>query len=264
MLASVLPCLTCAKLRILFDPLLVFSIVSGPILVLMAFLEILPNLCADLALLYRMLAVYPASLTSRKNFLAVVGPAIAMKVLRLATITVVLVYSQKNGVDAMSAHFSLPERQWAIVDQCIAALDNVYARSDRQGPVPALNYFTRYMTAFFLWKLKPVVHPPGELGRYSMGEHGAYAPARPPQKLSVCAGSIGSRIRRLFWSSVTCFVIPGKRSRMTRERAYADTPHSATVHHTVCRRGRGQQCDHVRILPRHRQLHERDLRRLRY
>jgi hypothetical protein len=101
----------------------------------MAFLEILPNLCANLALLYRMLAVYPASHTSRQNFLAVVGPAIAMKALRLATITVVLVYGQRNPIDAMSAQFSPQERRWAIVDRCITALDNVYVRPRREGRV---------------------------------------------------------------------------------------------------------------------------------
>jgi hypothetical protein len=94
----------------------------------MAFLEILPNFCADLALLCRMLAVYPPSLTSRANFAAVVGPAIAMKLMRIVSITIVLVYGSRNQIDAIATHFTSQERTWAILDRCITALDNVYVR----------------------------------------------------------------------------------------------------------------------------------------
>jgi hypothetical protein len=102
----------------------------------MAFLEILPNLCADLGLLCRMLAVYPPSLTSRANFTAVVGPAVVMKLMRIMGITIIIVLSSRDQINAITPHFSTQERVWAIFDRCITAIDNVYAPSMSGGSRP--------------------------------------------------------------------------------------------------------------------------------
>jgi hypothetical protein len=125
----------------LFDPLLALSIVTTPVVVLMAFLEILPNFFADLALLCRMLAVYPPSLTSRVKFVAIVGPAVAVKLMRIVGIIVVMFYASRHQIDAISPHFISQEHVWAIFDRCITALDNVYARLRRAGLVSGADAF---------------------------------------------------------------------------------------------------------------------------
>jgi hypothetical protein len=74
-----------------------------------------------------MLAVYPASLTSRTKFFAVFVPTVAMKLVRIVTITLALVHAQRHPVVALTYHLSSGgwQRTWAILDRCVTALDNV-------------------------------------------------------------------------------------------------------------------------------------------
>jgi hypothetical protein len=94
--------------------------------VLTTLLDVLPNFVADLALLCRMLAVYPRSTTSRLKFFAIFTPAIILKVMRAVSIIVFLVYLNQGTVGATYFAWSPQERIWSFIDRTFTALDNAY------------------------------------------------------------------------------------------------------------------------------------------
>jgi hypothetical protein len=93
-------------------------------MVLTTLLDVLPNFVADLALLCRMLAVYPRSTTPRLKFLAIFTPAMMLKVMRVVSVVVFLVYLNQTSLGATYFAWSPQERAWTIIDRTFTALDN--------------------------------------------------------------------------------------------------------------------------------------------
>jgi hypothetical protein len=109
---------------VLYNPLLAASVVTQTRMALTALLELLPSYFADFALLCRMLAVYPPPLTSRPKFYALFGPAMALKLLRVASIIMILVSIRRHPADIVTFKWNLELRIWGGVDRLITVIDN--------------------------------------------------------------------------------------------------------------------------------------------
>jgi hypothetical protein len=113
------------QLLVLYDPLGASTVFSNAGVNVTILLDGLPNFCADLALMCRMLVVYPLSSTPRSTFVATFAPLAAFKIGRVVCTLVFMTYYDRNPADAVGVALSGTERAWLITNQTLAALDNV-------------------------------------------------------------------------------------------------------------------------------------------
>jgi hypothetical protein len=100
------------------------KVFTHPIIVSTLLLELLPNWVADLALLYRILAVYPRSTTPRLQFVLIFTPPIVFKVVRIACWIGFLVALTRPGGQPPHFLWTKEERLWTVVERLFTALDN--------------------------------------------------------------------------------------------------------------------------------------------
>jgi hypothetical protein len=173
-----------------------------------ALLELLPSFFADLALLCRMLAVYPPPLTSKAKFYAVFAPAVAFKLLRLASIVMLAVYVKRNPADIITFTWSPQLRTWASVDRSVTALDNAYVRAAGTA-LPALTLGLDTQPRSFCGRSSQRCGPAQNTDCIRWKKTVSVLLDACTCLLRPREGSFGSRLRTLFWFSVTNFVLPG-------------------------------------------------------
>jgi hypothetical protein len=99
---------------------------AATLLVFTGLLSWLPNFMADLALLFRMLVVYPPSTTHRVKFVLILMPAVLLKLIRAASFLVFItnVTKARHGSAATSAILTPEAEAGVIIERVCAALDN--------------------------------------------------------------------------------------------------------------------------------------------
>jgi hypothetical protein len=122
------------QFQVLYNPLLAALVVTQMQMALTALLELLPSYFVDYALLCRMLAVYPPALTSRPKFYALFGPAMALKLLRVASIIMILVSIRRHPADIVTFKWNPELRIWGGVDRLITAVDNACVYTAKASP----------------------------------------------------------------------------------------------------------------------------------
>jgi hypothetical protein len=122
------------QFQVLYNPLLADLVVTQTRMALTALLELLPSYFVDFALLCRMLAVYPLPLTSRPKFFALFGPAMTLKLLRVASIIMILVSIRRHPADIVTFKWNPELRIWGGVDRLITAIDNACVYTVEASP----------------------------------------------------------------------------------------------------------------------------------
>jgi hypothetical protein len=98
------------------------------LVVAISFLQDGANFFADLALLFRMLAVYPRTNTPRWKRAAIIAPAIALKVIRVMT-CIVLAFDQPTEASDSSFVLSPRQRVYMVLGRFATAADNACVNS---------------------------------------------------------------------------------------------------------------------------------------
>jgi hypothetical protein len=124
---------------------------SAPIIVFSILLGWLPNFLADLALLYRMLAAYPPSITPRRRMLLILVAPVLLKLVRVLSVIMFLFLITRTLGDFFEA-WNSQEQAWIVIERACAALDNGCVPSSM--PFMSLMHASRYATMFFLWKIR--------------------------------------------------------------------------------------------------------------
>jgi hypothetical protein len=98
---------------------------TDPILVTQLIFELTPNLVADIALLYRLLAVYPYKSTPTARWTAIIVPPIAFKAARVAC-WVGFLYAVTYEHGGLLPHFTWTPtmRHWMVGERTVTAVDN--------------------------------------------------------------------------------------------------------------------------------------------
>jgi hypothetical protein len=97
---------------------------THPVITVALVLELLPNWIADLALLYRIMAVYPATTTPRWKRALVLAPPVLFKAVRVACWIGFAVALTRPGGEPPHFQWTLEERIWTVVERAFTALDN--------------------------------------------------------------------------------------------------------------------------------------------
>jgi hypothetical protein len=98
-------------------------------------LDGLPNFFADLALLCRMLVVYPYSTTGRLRYFAIFVPVVCIKILRIVSMAVTISLALHQAAHVGSFAWTNANRIWVIVNVSSAALDNWYVYDSAARPL---------------------------------------------------------------------------------------------------------------------------------
>jgi hypothetical protein len=102
------------------------SIVTTSVIQAIMFLDEMPNFVADIALLLRMLAVYPYSSTPRLKFVALFSLPLCFKVVRLLAMGETMYYAGQEMVNAgTSLTLAAQSQAWVVVGRVFDAVDNM-------------------------------------------------------------------------------------------------------------------------------------------
>jgi hypothetical protein len=103
---------------------------TDPILISTLVLELIPNWVADIALLFRLLAVYPYSSTPTARWCGIIVPPLVFKLVRVACWTGFL-YALTAEPGGQLPHFlwTPQERQWTVGERTVTAIDNAYVQN---------------------------------------------------------------------------------------------------------------------------------------
>jgi hypothetical protein len=114
------------QMRMLYNPVdTTQRVFNDPILISTLILELSPNFVADIALLFRMLAVYPRSETPSRQWLLIFIPPLIFKAVRVACWTGFLVaLTVDPGGQLPHFYWTKAERQWTVVERSFTAVDN--------------------------------------------------------------------------------------------------------------------------------------------
>jgi hypothetical protein len=113
------------QLTSLYHPAQAKGALTPGILTSLLILRDLPNFVADLALSARLLAVYPPRTTPRAVLARVLGPALAVKLARAASMAVIYAYDGQNAPGAgLFVYWSKWERAWLIANRALTVVDN--------------------------------------------------------------------------------------------------------------------------------------------
>jgi hypothetical protein len=112
-------------MRMLYNPVnTTAKVFTHPIITSALVLELLPNWIADLALLYRIMAVYPRATTPRWQYFLILTPPIIFKAVRVACwIGFDIALTRPHG-ELEHFKWTLEERHWTVVERSFTALDN--------------------------------------------------------------------------------------------------------------------------------------------
>jgi hypothetical protein len=110
------------QLASLYHPAQATGALTPEILTSLLILRDLPNFVADLALSARLLAVYPPRTTPRAVLARVLGPALAVKLARAASMAVIWAYDGQIVPGAgLFVYWSEWERAWLIANRALHA-----------------------------------------------------------------------------------------------------------------------------------------------
>jgi hypothetical protein len=113
------------QLASLYHPAQATGALTPAILTSLLILRDLPNFVADLALSARLLAVYPPRTTPRAVLARVLGPAVAVKFARAASMAVIGAYDGQIVPGAgLFVYWSEWERAWLIANRALTVVDN--------------------------------------------------------------------------------------------------------------------------------------------
>jgi hypothetical protein len=114
-----------AQLRMLYNPINTTDLVfTDLILCTTLILELIPNFVADIALYYRMLAVYPFSATPTVKWSLIFAPPIVFKGVRVACWTGFLIALTRPGGQLPHFQWTKEERWWTVTERVFTAVDN--------------------------------------------------------------------------------------------------------------------------------------------
>jgi hypothetical protein len=126
----------------------------------------IPNLLADLALMCRVLAIYPISSTPRYKFSAIIFPLAVCNLLRLVCWGMILYYKSLNTDSATTV-----QERWYLAERVFTLVDNGYVifRVSEQI-LRILKLYFSYVSIVFLIKLLPSFYKRRELSMDSGGQ----------------------------------------------------------------------------------------------
>jgi hypothetical protein len=115
-----------SKMRMLYNPIdNTHRVFKDSILVSTLILELSPNFVADIALLFRMLAVYPRAATPTGRWLLIFTPPLVFKAVRVACWAGFLVaLTVEPGGQLPHFYWTAEERRWTVVERSFTAVDN--------------------------------------------------------------------------------------------------------------------------------------------
>jgi hypothetical protein len=119
------------------------------------FMSNLPMFLADIALLLRMLAVYPYRTTPRRQFFSIFAPALIFKLLRAASW---IVFVWQSGLIGTAEGVLLVHGQLLVAVYVLIVVDNVFSVITAMRKGKTAYHSVRYMSAVFLWRLRRSVH----------------------------------------------------------------------------------------------------------
>jgi hypothetical protein len=109
------------------NPLNIMSIVTTPALHALIVLDEMPNFFADIALLLRMLAVYPYSTTPRLQFVALFSLPVCLKIVRLVAVGEIMYWDGTKTLQSATALKLASQSQvWVVISRVFDAVDNLY------------------------------------------------------------------------------------------------------------------------------------------
>jgi hypothetical protein len=123
----------CPQIKVLQNPFRRPLIWNPAAVATMGVLDGLPNFFADLALLCRMLVVYPYSMTSHPRYFAIFVPVICIKIIRIVSMIVTVSLALHHPAHVGSFAWTNTNRIWAIVNITAAAVDNGYVHDPLGG-----------------------------------------------------------------------------------------------------------------------------------
>jgi hypothetical protein len=113
------------QVRMLYNPVGTSAkVFTHPIVTSTLVLELLPNWVADLALLYRIMAVYPSATTRTWKRALILTPPIVFKAVRVACWIGFDYALTRPGGEPPHFTWTPEERTWTVVERSFTALDN--------------------------------------------------------------------------------------------------------------------------------------------
>jgi hypothetical protein len=140
------------QVRLLYNPFQMATIFTPIMVCTQGLLYATPNFLADLALLCRMLAVFPYSQTPRLKFFAIFTPVICFKIIRVVSLLESTMLSLWGMAQADSFSWTSTNRAWVLVYTVCAAVDNGCVQALARWP--SAHEVSSYTSVLFLWKLR--------------------------------------------------------------------------------------------------------------
>jgi hypothetical protein len=122
------------QLEALYHPTGSWASVNPTLFTLTLILRDLPNFVADLALFARLLAVFPRKTTRSRTFVFVIATAVLIKIGRVVTLAVIVMYDGQDGRGAgLFVYWTAWEQKWIIVNRAFMVLDNAYVGETKRA-----------------------------------------------------------------------------------------------------------------------------------
>lgn len=113
------------QFEVLFRPTNPLVVFTPPLLIIKALLLEAPNFIVDLALLFRLLAIYPYATTPRAKFLLMFIPIFVLKAVRILSIAMLVkLVGYSFATETIRYEWVAEERAWTIADKVLTAVDN--------------------------------------------------------------------------------------------------------------------------------------------